>query len=209
MVVLHNNGMQEVLTTPTGNSFMSNMEQKGNSVGGSLSTNPPLRQVLHIDVSDSLVWNDKSSFIPGFSDLPIEKIDKDIRTMAENVLQAGNDVTGDEQGEKQGTNQGGSSMPPLREVLNCNPPPEEAKMSDDSHNAVLEYVIDIPGDVQLTENAHACQTGMPWEKQENLSGGSDEPPSRGVPTHNNHCDKTIPANTPCLIPPVTNAIQTS
>ena len=94
----------------------------------------------------------------------------------------------------------------MREVLNHNPASKEANVSDNSHTAVLEYVIDIPKDIQLTEDSHAK---MPWIEQGDLSGGNDEPPSRGVPTHHNNHERTIPANMPCLISPVANASQAS
>ena len=199
--ILHNNGTQKKLTTPAGNSLTSNMEQGRISVGGSSSTNPPLRQVLQIDIINSSVWNDKSGFITGLDDAPAEEMDEDVREMAEDVLQMDNDAPRDEQMGKQGTNQGGGSIPPSREVLHHSPAPEEAKVSDKSHSAVLEYVIDIPEDVQLAENACACQTEIPQMEQDDLGGGSGEPPLRGVPTHHNDHDKTILADTPCLISP--------
>jgi len=209
MAVLHNNGAQTRVSAPVGNSLTSNVEQQGNSVGGSLSANPPLRQVLQVDVCDSLVRNDESRFLTGFYDMWIEDTDEDIMAMAEGVSWVENNVPDDEQGERQGTNLGGNNAPPLREVLNHNPASEEAKVSDSSHSTVLEYMIDIPGDVQLAENTHACQTKVPWMEQDDFSGGTDEPPSRGVPTHHNDCEKAIPADAPCLVSPVANTIPAS
>ena len=78
----------------------------------------------------------------------------------------------EEQDEKQGTNQGGEVMPSSREVLTCNPTSPEAKESDDSHNAVTEYVINVVNDLQAAKNTHVCQSEMPWVVQEDLSGGS-------------------------------------
>jgi len=77
-----------------------------------LSVNPPLRQVLQMDVFDPLVRNDKSSFISGFGDMQIEDVDESVTAMVEDVVHAEGDVPGDKQGEKQGTNQGGSVHPP-------------------------------------------------------------------------------------------------
>ena len=207
--ILHNNGAQKVLATPAGDSLTSSVEQGRISVGGSSSTNPPSRQVLQIDVINSSVRNDESGFITGLDDAPAEETDEDVRGMVEDISQIDDDVPGDEQMERQGTNQGGGSTPPSREVLNHSPAPEEVKVSDEAHSAVLEYMIDIPEDVQLAENARACQTKIPWMEQDDLGGGSSEPPSRGVPTHHNDHDKTILADTPCLVSPVANTIQTT
>ena len=214
--ILHSNNVQMALMAPTGSSLTSNVEQRGNSVGGSLSTNPPSRQVLYMSVTDSLVQNDESIFAPDIIDIPTEETEEGVAAIAEDVLQEEEccvQVTvmqdEEEQGEKQGTDQGGGNTPPSREVLNHNVVSREAKESDNPHRAVLEYVIDIQGNVQLTENACACQIDVPRVEQEDLSGGSDKPPLRGVPTRNNNHEETTPANTPCLVLPVANAVEMS
>lgn len=85
--ILHNNGVQKVLATPAGDRLTSSVEQGRISVGGSLSTNPPSRQVLQIDVIGSSVRNDESGFITGLDDAPAEETDEDVRGMAEDISQ--------------------------------------------------------------------------------------------------------------------------
>ena len=48
-----------------------------------MSTNPPLRQVLQIDVINSSVQNDESGFITGLDDVPAEEMDEDVRGIAD------------------------------------------------------------------------------------------------------------------------------
>jgi len=54
--------------TPTGISLTLDVEQQELSVGGSLSMNPPSRQVPQTDISTLLVQNDESHFISGCTD---------------------------------------------------------------------------------------------------------------------------------------------
>ena len=46
-------------------------------------------------------------------------------------------------------------------------------------------------------------------ESEDLNGGSEQPPSRGVPNHLVDHNEIMPANTPCLVLPVTEAMETS
>ncbi|EDR07197.1 uncharacterized protein LACBIDRAFT_328212 [Laccaria bicolor S238N-H82] len=55
------------------------------------------------------------------------------------------------------------------------------------------------------ENAPICHIKLLQVEREDLSGGSDKPPSRGVPTFPVDQHKTTPADTPCLVLPVANA----
>ncbi|EDR00266.1 uncharacterized protein LACBIDRAFT_314459 [Laccaria bicolor S238N-H82] len=55
------------------------------------------------------------------------------------------------------------------------------------------------------ENAPICHIKPLQVEREDLSGGSDKPPSRGVPTFPVDQHKTTPADTPCLVLPVANA----
>jgi len=45
-------------------------------------------------------------------------------------------------------------------------------------------------------------------EQDKLSGENEKPPSRGVPTRPVDSDETNPANVPCLVLPVANAVET-
>ena len=184
---------------PKGNRPTSNVEQQETSVGGSSSMNPPSRQVLHITGLETLVWNDEFGFIAD---------DTTIVEMKAGERLKGEEWCEDEQGDGQGTNQGGSKEPPSREVLNHSPAPDEAKESDQPHSPVLEHRIEIQKTNQPTESAQACQTKIPLIKQDDHSGGSEKPPSRGVPTHIIDLNETTSANPPCLILPVTDAVET-
>jgi len=168
-----------------------------------LSANPPLRQVLHITGSGTLVWNDKFNFIADNTEISEWETDKEACEQVQRV-----EWCEEEQGEGQGTNQGGSSKPSLREVLNHSSTSEEAKESDQPHGAALEYVIDMPKTIQPAESTCACQTKLLWTEQDDHSGGNEKPPSRGVPTHLIDHDKIMPTNMLCLILPVANTMET-
>ena len=187
-----------------------------------------------MDIADSLVQNDESGFMTGCVDIMTEETSKDVATMEEDCSQekecfvtkeseaptgSGLETIGEriqaetrdaeKHGERQGTNQWGDVAPPPREVLNHNFASVEATESDELHSAVLEYVIDVSEDLRLAEDAHVSQADIPWVEQEDLSGGNEKPPSRGVPTRPTDHEMTTPANTPCLVLPVANAVETS
>ena len=133
---LHSNVARAVLTAPAGNRLAYNAEQQENLVGGSSDANPPSRQVLHMDIADSLVQNDESSFMTGGVDITTEETSEDVAAMDEDCSQEEECfVTGDSEtptsgletigeriqtetqdaekhGERQGTNQGGDVAPP-------------------------------------------------------------------------------------------------
>ena len=88
---------------------------------------------------ETKVRNDKSDFIA--DDMTITEREAGKRLKEEAWYK-------EEQGEGQGTNQGRSNKPPLREVLNRNPASDEAKESDQPHSPVLEYAIEIPKTIQ-------------------------------------------------------------
>ena len=79
------NSSEFVKQTSTGTCLTHNVEQQRNLVGGFLSTNPPLRQVLHMDVSDSLVQNDKSSSILDHISNTPEGTKSDVNKVSEDV----------------------------------------------------------------------------------------------------------------------------
>ncbi|KIK00722.1 hypothetical protein K443DRAFT_52292, partial [Laccaria amethystina LaAM-08-1] len=64
-------------------------------------------------------------------------------------------------------------------------------------------------DPETAEDAPAQQTELLQVEQGDLSGGSDEPPSRGVPTHLTDHHMTIPTDVLSLILPVSNAADVS
>ena len=79
--------------------------------------NPPLRQVLHMDIRESLVQSDKHGFISDCVDIPTGKTDEDIKEMNSSIGEAEGCclkvIVGKnegEQGKEQGTNQGGGDM---------------------------------------------------------------------------------------------------
>jgi len=116
-------------------------------------------------------------------------------------------VEGDKgrQGEERSMNQGGDDMPPLREVPGHKCVLEEAKDADDPHAAVAKYTSNGQESPQLTKSAHTCHAMLLEKECRDLSGGNDEPPSRGVPTHPIGCDEINIADTPYLVLPVSNA----
>jgi len=163
-VTLHNVIGKSNLVTTTGISLMLDMEQWENSIGGSSDVNPPSRQVSNHEISDFMVQNDKSGCISGgtnntlkVTDSNIGRENKDIPRDEEHLVKtnkggANKDTSqknhnkagameGDqrEQREKHGTNQGGGSIPPSREVLNQNPTSEEASKADDLCVAASEH----------------------------------------------------------------------
>jgi len=216
MVVLHSNNT----LAPEGSNLESGVEQQDNSIGGSSGVNPPSRQVLHTDALNLLVQNDESSFITDLVEDIVEEVHEDIvedngigqveeyRTeeMGHDEMQA-MEHEEREQRDEQGTNQGGGDTPPSREVQNYNPTSEETKVTDNSHIAVSEYVIDVLEDVRLAENDSACQTKLPEMEQGDPSGGNAEPPSRGVPIRPIEHHETALADTPCLVLPVANSTE--
>ena len=142
--------------------------------------NPPPRQVLHEEVSYSLVQNDKSGF----------KIDSNVTqgeeyvTTAEGNTTAANAAENDcrkvqtiePDQEKQSTNQGGGRTPPSREVQNQSPSREKTNQTNDTHARISEYIVDVQGNITLADVALAYQTEQPKVEQEDLSGGSENPP---------------------------------
>jgi len=78
--------------------------------------------------------------------------------------------------EEQSTNQGGSHTPPSREVQSQSPSCEKTNETDDPHAAVSEYIVNVQKNIKLAENTLVCQTEQPEVEQEDLSGGSEEPP---------------------------------
>ena len=85
--ILHSNNAQEALTAPAGKSLTLDAEQRENLVGGSSGAKPPSRQVLHMDSVDSLVQNDKSSFVSGCVDITMKETGEDVVAMNEDFLQ--------------------------------------------------------------------------------------------------------------------------
>jgi len=96
-------------------------------------------------------------------------------------------------------------MPPLREVPGHKSMLEEAKDADDPHAAVAKYTSNGQESPQLTKSAHTCHAMLLEKECGDLSGGNDEPPSRGVPTHPIGCNEINIADTPYLVLPVSNA----
>jgi len=213
-------------TALTGISLMLDMEQWGNSVGHSLGTKPPSRQVSHTDILDSKVQNDKPGFISDCTNDLSVVVDEYLMEEEECLMEVSEDdimkdtVQEDygevktmqkdlqEQGEEQNMNQGGSSEPPLREVHNQYPTVAETKEADNFCITVSRHPGNAVGDPEQTMHAPASQTELLQVEQGDLSGGSAEPPLRGVPTYlADHM--TTPADTPCLMLPVTHAADTS
>ena len=227
---LHSNATQ---VTSAGNCLTSNVEQRESLIGGSSSVKPPSRQVSHMGFMESMVQNDESGFISGCIEDMAEGTTEDITATEEDVVQKKESDMAEEneiverdtfgmaskgeqrsacskkEQEEEGTNQGGDVAPPSREVLSYEPTSMEAKESDEFHSEVAEYVIDIAKDLQSAGNVSAGQSEMPWVVQEGLSGGSREPPSRGVPTWPTNLNESTPTNMPCLVLPVTNIAETS
>ena len=212
---------------------MVDMEQQKDLVEGSSDVNPPSKRFPYMDISGSEVRNDKLGIISGDTDVLLREADEDIGTKIdsstggeecvrmteedhiENSIPQKNHEdeqnAGDqkEQRKEQDTNQGGSDEPPLREVQNQSPTPIETKEADDVHIAALKHAARTLEDPKPAENASACKTKPVNVEQENLSGGSDEPPLRGVPTHLIDCHETTQADTPCLMLPVTSTMEAS
>ena len=145
------NSSEFMKQTSTGTHLTHNVEQQRNLVGGSSSMNPPLRQVLHMDVSDSLVQDDKSSSILDHISNTPEGTKSDVNKANEYVTWTTTHCEGknreqDEraQGEMLGTIQGGGSIPPSREVLNDTPAPEEMKETDNFCPTVSKCENDAP-----------------------------------------------------------------
>jgi len=77
-ITSYNSIEKNALKAPAGVSLTFSVEQKENSTGGPLGVNPPLRQVLHSDIPNSLVQNDKSKFIAGYKDDVTKKTEEHI-----------------------------------------------------------------------------------------------------------------------------------
>ena len=173
--------------------------------------NPPSRQALYMDIQELPVQNDKHRFIADCIDITTREVDEDATRTGRNIMEkeehyAEERLEKDEEqpGEERGTNQGGGDMPPLREVPSHEFMLEEAKETDDPHTAVVECESKGQESPQVTERIHACHA-TPLEECEDLSGGSGEPPSRGVPTQPINCEEINITDTTCLILPVSNA----
>ena len=220
-VILHNAAEGNAQTTPTGISLTLDVEKREISVGGSSGVNPPPRQVSHADISNPLVQSDESDFFLDYTDDALESDerttdadDKDtqeeeyLTELDENIAEEA--TLGGEYSENQehGTNQGGGSIPPSREVLNQSPAFDKINDADNTHAIVLENVVNAAEDLAPAENVHECQVRPPLVEREDLSGGSEQPPSRGVQVHLTGHQESIPADTPCLVLPVTNAVDT-
>ena len=223
-ITLCNSVGKHAPTAPIGISLTLDVKQRENSVGGSLGAKPPLRQVSHTDILDSKVQNDKPGFISDCTNDLLAVVDEYIVEEEEHLEEVNeDDIVEDtvqehheevttteknlrEQGEEKSTNQGGSSEPPSREVHNQYPAVVEIKEADNFCITVLRHPNAIE-DPERTKHAPASQTEL-LQVERDLSGGSTEPPSRGVPTHlADHM--TTPADTPCLTLPVTHAADTS
>ena len=94
-------------------------------------------------------------------------------------------------------------------MQNQSPTLIEMKEADDVHIATLKHAARTLENPKPAENASACKTEPVNVEQEDLSRGSDEPPSRGVPTHLSNHHETTPADTPCLMLPVTSMTEAS
>jgi len=210
------NSVGLVKVTPKGTSPVCSVKQQENSVGGSLSVNPPSRQVLYTNILEPSIQNDDSSFISDCVDNTAEATDYGIGEVYENVGQGRESIEigimeQDKrvQGEEQGTNQGGGNIPPLREVLSHSTVSEEMKETDDLLVAASEYMVSTQEDQWSVEITHTCQAEFPRVEHRDFSGGNGEPPSRGVPNHLVNDDMTSPANTPNSILPAAKAPDTS
>ena len=105
-------------------------------------------------------------------------------------------------------NQGGDSIPPSREVLNQSPTFDKIDNTDNTHAIVLENIVNAAEDLAPAKNVHECQIEPPLVECEDLSGGSEQPPSRAVQAHLTGHQESIPVDTPCLVLPVANAVDT-
>ena len=114
-----------------------------------------------------------------------------------------------EQREECGTNLGGSNAPPLRELPNQNLILDKVNETDKSSVSASDSAVSTCQSPVLTENTPVYQTKPLEEERDDLNGGNDKPPLRGVPACPIECHKTTPANTPCLIVPVANAQDAS
>jgi transposase InsO family protein len=228
-VTLRNNAGENSPIATTGISLTLDVKQREISVGGSSGVNPPSRQVSHHEISDFEVQNDKSGCITGstltLTDDDTPEKDKDV-TQGEECLKKADNVCVDddtlqedceevrttegeqeEQRKTRSTIQGGGSAPPLREVLNQNPASKEANETDELCVTASETAVNALKSPTPAKDVPTCQT-IPMER-EDLSGGSDEPPSRGVPTCPIDRHETTPADSPCFVLPVTNASEAS
>ena len=234
-IVLHNSIEKKTPETPIGISLTFSVEQKENSIGGSSGVNPPLRQVLHADILNPLVQNDESEFIAGCMDDVTEEAeehvaetDKKCAQEKETLAKAENEVVeestleevhikrqtvkpGQEQQEKErSTNQGGGNIPPSREVQSQNPASKETYETNNSYTVVSENAVDTTEDLKLANDACASQTEPPQlPERDNISGGKEQPPSRGVPSHPIAYVGTTSANMPCSVAPAVKAPETS
>jgi len=204
-VTLCNSVGKSAPTAPTGISLTHDVEKQEDLVGGSLSTNPPSRQVLHTDISDSEVQNDKQGFISECIDTLLEEADEN--RVTEDVPQENH--SDEQSAEEQGTNQGGGNTPPSREVQAQDLTSVETKETDNFHATALPYATKTIENSKPGESAPTCENEPLIIEQGDLSGGSDEPPSREVFTHLVDHNEITPADTPCLILPVTNAMENS
>jgi len=142
------NNVKLVKVTPMGASPAHNAKQQENSVGGSSSMNPPLRQVLHTNILEPLVQNDESGFITDHIEVTtegasygIEELNEDVEREGEHVEESVAEQDNRVQGEEQGTNQGGGEMPPSREVLNHSAASEGVRETDNLLVAAAEYTM--------------------------------------------------------------------
>jgi len=233
-VTLHNNAGKDNPMKMTGISLTLDVEQQEISIGGSSGMNPPSRQVSHHEISDFEVQNDKSDHIADSTNNVLiltndnilkkdedriqeeEHLEKaDERCEDENALQEDCEemqaVEGEqgERKEKCSTIQGGGSMPPLREVLSQSPASKEANETDELCVTASENTVNALRSPMPAEDVPTCQTEPLLMEREDLSGGSDKPPSRGVPTCPLDCHETTPADTPCFVLPVTTSEASS
>ena len=75
-------------------------------------------------------------------------------------------------------------------------------------STVLENIVNAAEDLAPAENVHECKVEPPLVEHEDLSGGSEQPPLRGVQAHLTGHQESIPADTPCLVLPAANAVDT-
>jgi len=84
----------------------------------------------------------------------------------------GNSESWKSQDEEQGTNQGGGSTPPSREVPNQSPASEDVKETDNIHATASEVIVDIERNPTPAESVHAHRVELPWIEHEDTSGGN-------------------------------------
>ena len=83
------------------------------------------------------------------------------------------------------------------------------KEADDVRVTALKHAARTLEDTEPTDSTPTCKKELLNMEQRDLSGGSDKPPSRGVPTHLIDHHGATPADPPHLMLPVTSVTETS